>query len=80
MDLSGKYLPQFYQERNKKLVDSSDFLLAFWVGKKRGGTFNAIKYALDQSKLVYNGLNNNSLIDINNLSNGWNPSLGEKDE
>ena len=72
-DLSGKYIPELYQVRNKLMVDSSHFLVAFWVGKRRGGTYNTIKYALEKSKFVYNALNDRKPINIADLKKGWTP-------
>jgi len=72
-DLSGQYIPQMYQIRNKKMIDAADFLVAFWVGKRRGGTYNAIKYALKQSKFVYNAMNERKLIVEADLKKGWTP-------
>lgn len=34
-----------FQERNKAMVDVCDFLVAFWDGRKTGGTTNCIIYA-----------------------------------
>ena len=34
-----------YQERNKKIVNNSDWLLVYWDGKKKGGTYNTIMYS-----------------------------------
>ena len=55
------------------MVDSSHFLVAFWVGKRRGGTYNTIKYALEKSKFVYNALNDRKPINIADLKKGWTP-------
>ena len=78
-DLSGNYLPKMYQVRNKKMVDAADFLVAFWVGKRRGGTYNAIKYALQQSKFVYNAMNDRQPINQEDLKKGWTPPTVRKD-
>lgn len=80
IDPLGKYHVSKYQERNKRMVDDADFVLAFWVGKRKGGTFNCIKYALKQSKFVYNALDENSFIDnrfvsLEDLKTGWTPSV-----
>ncbi len=45
-----------YFERNQKMVDDASFVVAFWVGKRRGGTFHAMNYALKNSKFVFNAL------------------------
>lgn len=78
VDPSGNYHVSKYQERNKRMVDDGDFVLAFWVGKRKGGTYNCMKYALKTHKLVYNALDENSLvdnrvIDENDLIKGWIP-------
>jgi hypothetical protein len=38
-----------YQLRNKKIVDNSNELLCYWNGEHKGGTYNTIKYAMDQA-------------------------------
>jgi len=78
IDPSGRYHVSKYQERNKRMVDDADFVLAFWVGRRKGGTFNYIKYALKESKFVYNALDENSFTDnrfvVNeDLTKGWRP-------
>ena len=35
------------------MVDNADILLAFWSGKRHGGTWNAIQYALKVGKPVH---------------------------
>jgi uncharacterized phage-like protein YoqJ len=62
-----------YQTRNEKMVDNSNFVVAFWVGKRRGGTYNCIKYALEQSKFVFNALDSLKPIFKDNLRKGWTP-------
>lgn len=68
------YTVQNYQIRNEKMIDASDFVVAFWVGKKRGGTFNAIKYGLKQSKFVLNALNELRPLFKDDLKLGWTPT------
>jgi len=46
----------------KFLVDDSNFIICYWIGKKQGKTFEAIKYALETNKLVLNGLDDLKLI------------------
>jgi hypothetical protein len=46
----------------ENLIDDSNFLVCFWIGKKQGKTFDAIKYALKTNKLVLNGLNDLRLV------------------
>ena len=36
-----------YIERDRRMVDDCDLLLAVWDGKKNGGTWQTYKYALD---------------------------------
>jgi hypothetical protein len=43
-------------ESYRRLIDDSNFVICFWVGKKQGKTFEAIKYALSTNKMVLNGL------------------------
>lgn len=62
-----------YNKRNEKMIDDSDFVVAFWVGKRSGGTFNAIKYALKNSKFVLNAFDELKPIFTENLKNGWTP-------
>jgi uncharacterized phage-like protein YoqJ len=72
-DLSGNYDPHLYQERNKKMIDAANILVAFWVGKRKGGTYNAMRYALSQSKFVFNALNELRPIFSEDLKTGWSP-------
>jgi len=72
-NLSGQYSPYIFQERNKKMIDGADFLVAFWVGKRKGGTYNAMKYALSESKFVFNALNKLCPIFDEELKKGWTP-------
>jgi hypothetical protein len=80
MDLSGEYRPQQYQERNKKMVDDASFVVAFWVGKRRGGTFNAMKYALKQSKFVLNAMDGLRYVFAEDLKKGWTPPIQAEGE
>jgi uncharacterized phage-like protein YoqJ len=70
---SAEYNVFLYQERNKKMVDDSNFTIAFWVGKKRGGTFNAMKYSLKQSKFVLNAMDKLRPLFKEDLAQGWTP-------
>lgn len=54
-----------YMARNKWMVDESDHVLALWNGQMGGGTYNTIRYALDQGKPVRNLLT----ADINKIRN-----------
>lgn len=50
------YDPAYYQRRNEHMVDESNVLVAYWVGKQHGGTWNCIKYALSKGVPTYNAL------------------------
>lgn len=62
-----------YMERNKKMIDDAKFLVAFWVGKRKGGTYNSIEYALKCSKFVFNGMNELKPVFKEELRTGWTP-------
>jgi len=83
-DPSGGYDVSRYHERDRMMVDKSDFVVAFWVGRRRGGTFGTIKYALKQSKLVHNGMDRLRLLFSHDLKCGWTPphlrEEGDNDE
>jgi len=72
-DPKSTYHVARYQERNKCMVDSAQFVIAFWVGKRRGGTFNAMKYALSQSKVVLNAIDELRPQFKEDLKRGWTP-------
>jgi hypothetical protein len=57
-------------ERDKKMVDSSNFVICFWNGKHQGRTFSIIKYALSTNKLVLNGLNDLKLVSAVDMKTG----------
>ena len=42
------YYPAKMQKRNEYMVDKSDYIVAVWDGSKKGGTYNAVKYAEKQ--------------------------------
>ncbi len=44
------------------LIDDSNFIVCFWIGRKQGKTYDAIKYALSTNKLALNGLDGLKLI------------------
>ena len=73
IDPSGQYNPSNYQIRNQKMIDDSNILIAFWVGKRRGGTYNAIKYAINDSKFALNALNELKPVFLEDLIKGWTP-------
>jgi len=72
-DPDGDYNPKRYFERNIAMVDNGDFTVAFWVGRRRGGTFNAMKYSLSKSKFVFNALDGFRPIFKQDLEAGWTP-------
>lgn len=74
-DSSGEYKVWSYHERDKMMVDNSNILVAFWVGKRQGGTYNTIKYALKQSKFTLNALNELKPIFSEQLKKGWTPQI-----
>ena len=41
---------QLFYLRNQYIVDNSDIILAYWDGRKTGGTYNCIEYARENSK------------------------------
>lgn len=73
IDPSGEYDVAKYQERNIRMIDNANIVVAFWVGKRRGGTFNAMKYALSKSKFVFNALNRLRPVFKEDLKRGWTP-------
>lgn len=46
------YCPESYDERNEAMVDRADVMLALWDGRKGGGTFNCLRYAVGQRKRI----------------------------
>ena len=52
-DSQGYPGPQVYQERNEFMVDRSHCVIAVWDGVKSGGTWNCIKYAMDENRPIY---------------------------
>lgn len=76
-DPNQNYKKENYFVRNNNIINEASFLIAFWVGKKRGGTFEAMNYALSQSKFVFNALNEMKLVFKEDLANGWTPPTME---
>ena len=68
---------KLYELRDKKMVDYANFVVAFWVGRKAGGTYNCMNYALKQSKFVFNALNELKPVFKENLVSGWTPPIKE---
>lgn len=73
IDPSGNYNVKNYFIRDRKMVDEADIVVAFWVGKRQGGTFETMKYALKQSKFVFNALNELRPVFNVDLEKGWTP-------
>jgi len=42
------YHPSKMQTRNEWMVDNSNYTIAVWDGRKKGGTWNCVKYALSK--------------------------------
>lgn len=60
--VSDKILKKNIVERDKLLVDNSNFIVCFWNKKKQGRTFDIIKYSLKTNKMVLNGMSNLELV------------------
>lgn len=43
-----------YHARNRFMIDRSDLVIAYWTGKKSGGTYNAVCYANKQNTPLVN--------------------------
>lgn len=52
------YTHECMQKRNEYMVNKSDLVIAVWTGKKSGGTYNCIQYAVSKDIPVYNILQN----------------------
>lgn len=72
-NIDAPYAVYNYQKRNEKMIDEAHFVVAFWVGKRRGGTFNAIKYGLKKSKFVLNALDDLRPLFNEDVKKGWTP-------
>ena len=58
--ITSSFASWAYHARNAAMVDASDLVMAFWSGKKNGGTYQCLRYALMNAKpprLCYNALN-----------------------
>jgi uncharacterized phage-like protein YoqJ len=73
VDSTGEYDVVKYHERDRLMVDEADFVVAFWVGRRRGGTFETMKYALSKSKFVLNALDGLRPVFKQDLEVGWTP-------
>ena len=54
---------EFRIKRDRKAVDDSQWILVFWNGKHQGFTYQAMQYAIQNNKIVFNGINGLKLID-----------------
>jgi uncharacterized phage-like protein YoqJ len=77
IDPSGGFDKKTYQLRNIKMVDDAQFVIAFWLGKRIGGTYNCMKYGLSQSKFVLHGLDGLRILFNEDLEMGWTPGDSE---
>ena len=80
--VSNSWIAGRFQEKNEQMIDNANFVISFWVGKRQGQTFDAMNYALEQSKFVFNGLDALRPIFKENLGRGWSPPtvIGYNDE
>lgn len=53
MNIKG-YDVREYQRRNEEMVNRADHVLAYWSGKRYGGTANCIRYAQSIQKPITN--------------------------
>ena len=73
VDSSGQYDVARYHERDRLMVDQGDFIVAFWGGRRRGGTFETMRYALSKSKFVLNAMDGLRPGFKQDLEDGWTP-------
>lgn len=73
VDTDSKYDVARYHERDRMMVDDANFVVAFWVGRRRGGTHATMKYALSKGKFVLNALDGLRPVFRENLNEGWTP-------
>lgn len=52
--LYDKYTHSCMNNRNKYMVDRSNYVFSFWDGELKGGTYNCVKYAISKKKIVIN--------------------------
>ena len=50
--LVPSYTPECMMERNRFMVDNSQYVIAVWNGKRFGGTLATLNYAKSQSKII----------------------------
>lgn len=73
IDPENDYDVAKYHQRDREMVNAADFTVAFWSGRRRGGTFQTMKYSLNQSKFVFNALDDLRPVFKYNLEEGWTP-------
>lgn len=44
---TGEYTPSVMEKRNQQMIIPSDLCIAFWSGKKFGGTYNGVRDAIN---------------------------------
>lgn len=54
-------------EANKRIIDNSNFTICFWAGNKQGSVYDAIVYAMNNSKMVIDGLNGLKMITADDI-------------
>lgn len=55
VDEAESYLgPWLYHKRNEWMVDNATHVLAYWSGKKSGGTYACLRYAMRTQKPIRN--------------------------
>ena len=52
MYISKEYEKDCMLMRNKFMVDNSDFVIAMWDGRKRGGAYHTLNYAKKLNKQI----------------------------
>lgn len=65
LTISGPTKNDYYIQNQQcftEAIDHANFSICFWVGKKQGMTYDCIKYAHKNNKLILNGLDDLKLI------------------
>lgn len=52
----------FDDQSYEALIDESSFMVCFWIGKRQGSTWQAVQYAMENNKIVVNGLDELKMI------------------
>lgn len=61
---------EFRIKRDRKAVDDSQWVLMFWNKKHQGFTYRAMEYAINNSKIVFNGIGGLNPVDKEALKVG----------